>query len=231
LNDSTNIEAEIASSFRFPTVSELLFSGETPRGTTIGNAELEPEESIGYQLSLSHNFSSTLTSSLSAYLYNINNYIERVTRADESRTFKNTDSVQIKGIEFTTNWQPNEQFNTSIGLQWQQGKNTLNQTVDDSLPAAIKWAFQWDPPHKTLAKFSINNSINYRLSKNNAGPSEVYLTNALLWNTSFSYEWSQRIRMSFSVNNVLNENYKATADEDASFQPERTAGLQLKWFY
>lgn len=231
LTHSTQLNAEIASSFRFPTVSELLFSGETPRGTTLGNAALAAEESVGYQLSVSHRFSAELQISLSTYLYDIDNYIERFSIDSTTRTYKNTDNVTIKGVEVTTSWQPNDQFNTSIGLQWQQGKNGYNQTVDDGLPSAIKWAAVWSPEFKPLSGASLNSALTYRVNRGRAGPSETLLSKALLWNLALHYKLLKRVELSLSVINVLNENYKASADEDASFQPERMGSIQLKWFY
>ncbi len=234
VNEHTKISAEVASSYRFPTVSELLFAGETPRGTTIGNDQLKAEDSLGYQLSVSHRLSSTFQTRFNAYWYDIDHYIERYALNSTTRSYRNTDKVTIKGIEITTNWQPSNQFNTSFGVQWQRGTNALNQTVDDGLPMALKWAFSWTPDAlNSLGKtgFSIDSSASYRFSRKRFGSSEIPLSKALLWNIAAKYQLSQRYELSLSVINVLNEHYKASADEDAPYQPERTTNIQLKWFY
>ena len=231
LSNNTHVKVEIASSFRFPTVSELLFSGETPRGLTIGNPNLKSEESMGYQLSFSHQFSPTLHTNLSTYYYDINDYIERITLNDESKTYQNSENVKIKGIEFNTTWQPSKQFNTSVGMQWQQGKNQLNETVDDGLPSAIKWAFEWRPVDHYFDRFSVSNSINYRFNRTKVGSSETELADVLLWNLAINYTLVPKVELSLVINNMLNKNYRASADEDAPFQPERTGIIKFKWFY
>lgn len=242
VNDSTKIIAEVASSFRFPTVSELLFSGETPRGNTQGNTALLSEKSMGYQLSLTHQFSPTIEGRVNTYLYDIENYIERVTLANtnpEIRSYLNADNATIKGVELLATWQASAQFNSSIGLQWQQGKNDQNKIVDDGLPAAIKWLWQWSfakgSPEisalTALSGLSITNNITYRFQRSRFGPSETELPKALIWNTAARLMLDKSTEVTLSVSNVMNENYKASSDEDAAFQPKRALNIDLTWHY
>ncbi|WP_426358160.1 TonB-dependent receptor [Pseudocolwellia sp. HL-MZ19] len=237
--NNTQLSAEIASSFRFPTVSELLFSGETPRGNTQGNPDLLSEKSMGYQLSLTHQFSPTIEGKINTYLYDIENYIERLTLSVDDGTgnneditgYKNSENVTIKGVELLATWQASQQFNSSLGLQWQQGKNQNNETVDDGLPAAIKWLFQWSPEVKGLNDFSIINNMSYRFTRNSFGPSEIELSKRLIWNTTASFKFNKQSEVALSVLNLMNENYKASSDEDAPFQPKRSIDLTFTWFY
>jgi iron complex outermembrane receptor protein len=240
VSDSTKYIAEIASSFRFPTVSELLFSGETPRGNTQGNAALLSEKSMGYQLSLTHQFSPKIEGRINTYQYDIENYIERITLANTASDIKsyiNSDNATIKGVELMATWQASSQFNSSIGLQWQQGKNDQNKTVDDGLPTAIKWLWQWSEQlsHikwlKAFNSLSITNNMAYRFQRNDVGPSEVKLPQALIWNSALTLKLNQEFELALSVFNVMNENYKASADENAPFQPKRSLNLDLTWYY
>ncbi len=237
--NNTQLSAEIASSFRFPTVSELLFSGETPRGNTQGNPDLLSEKSMGYQLSLTHQFSPTIEAKINTYFYDIENYIERLTlsiddgngNTEDITGYKNSENVTIKGVELLTTWQASQQFNSSLGLQWQQGENQNNETVDDGLPAAIKWLFQWSPEVRGLEDFSIINNMTYRFTRNRFGPSELELSKALIWNTTASFKFNKQSEVALSVLNLMNENYKASSDEDAPFQPKRSIDLTFTWFY
>lgn len=239
VNNQTSISVELASSFRFPTVSELLFSGETPRGLTQGNPNLLPENSVGYQLSLTHKFSPTIESKISTYLYNIENYIERTTDTINKGTedelaitgYINTDQVTIKGAELLVTWQASNTFDSSLGMQWQQGKNQNNSTVDDGLPMAIKWAFTWSPLIKKVNGFAMTSQVNYRFKRNSNGPSEIKLTKALIWNSTMSFALNNHTKVAISLLNVMNENYKSSSDEDAPFQPKRALDLTFTWFY
>jgi len=239
MSDNTVISTEIASSFRFPTVSELLFSGETPRGSTQGNPDLLSEKSIGYQLSLTHQFSETIEGKINTYLYDIENYIERITfTADDGlgneqdiTGYINSENVTIKGVELFATWHASNQFNSSLGLQWQQGKNQNNTTIDDGLPTAIKWMWHWSPEVKYLNGLTVINNMNYRFNRNIFGPSEVELSKALIWNTTASFKLNKQTEVAFSALNLMNENYKASSDEDAPFQPKRAFELTFTWFY
>jgi len=231
VTDQTNINVEVASSFRFPTVSELLFSGETPRGNTQGNSELLSEKSRGYQLSLDHQFTSSVTGKINTYLYNVEDYIERITLDSGSQSYRNTDYVKIKGVELLASWQLSPQFNSSLSLQWQQGKNKKNETVDDGLPAAVKWSWQWEPNIMNMSDIILTNNMVYRFQKNQFGPSEIALEKTLLWNSSLQYTLSAQSQIKLSIVNIMNENYKASSDEDAPFQPKRSWNIAFTWFY
>jgi len=76
-NQHHQLSGEVATAFRFPSVSELFFSGETPRGNTQGNSELEPEESLGFQLNYRFKLNEQLSLLANSYFYLVDNYIER----------------------------------------------------------------------------------------------------------------------------------------------------------
>gem|GEM_PF-803098 len=248
VNSSTNVIAEVASSFRFPTVSELLFSGETPRGNTLGNTRLLSEKSMGYQLSLTHQFSPKIEMRINTYLYNIENYIERVTAKNikqasdgniSTKSYVNSNSATIKGAELLTSWQASTQFNTSLGLQFQQGTNDQKKTIDDGLPTAIKWQWQWSPTEwspeisilKALSELTITNNITYRFQRSRFGPSETKLPKALIWNTAAKVSLNKSTEVTLLVSNLLNQNFRASLDEDAAFQPERAIAIDFTWYY
>lgn len=80
--------AELGTAYRLPTLSELYFSGETPRGTVQGNSLLAPEETIGSQVTLSRQ-SDNLVFELSSFYNRVEDYIERVRADDGSLTYQN----------------------------------------------------------------------------------------------------------------------------------------------
>ena len=214
---------QIANAFRFPSVSELFFSGETPRGNTQGNPELTPEQSIGLQLSFNHHFSDNFSTTLNAYHYKIDDYIERYT-LDNTRYYRNSPSVTIKGFELINHWAINQQWQTSIGLQWQQARDVNNNTVDDGIPKALKWSLNWQNE-----QFTIRQQLTYQFKDSDIGPSEQVQASEIIWQVTGDYQVNDHVTLTLSILNVTDNRYKASSDEDAAFQPERTVNISGLW--
>jgi len=99
------------------------------------------------------------------------------------------------------------------------------------LPTALKWSLNYQPNSAMLSQFSFNNQLNYRFEKPAFGPGEQALGNALIWHSSIKYAASNSMDVTLSVINLTNGNYRASADEDAAWQPERSVSLKWQWFY
>lgn len=225
LNNTTSIAFQLANAFRFPTVSELFFSGETPRGNTQGNSELAPEKSIGAQLSLKHKFNDSINMAFNAYHYDIKDYIERY-KLNGVRTYRNNQKVNISGYEITSEWQISQQWQSALGFQWQQARDENNMPVDDSIPKTLKWALTWQQ-----GDLSISQQFNYQLSKTDVGPSELPQTSHLVWNLTADYQVNSQFSLKTSLLNITNRLYKSSLDEDAAYQPERTLNISGLWHF
>lgn len=223
LSKNTSMSFQVANAFRFPTVSELFFSGETPRGNTQGNSELTPETSIGVQFSLTHSVNDNFRTSINSYHYKIDDYIERYTQ-DSVRRYRNNQQVTIRGLELTSHWQINQHWQSTFGFQWQQGQDEDNNTVDDGLPTAIKWSLNWQND-----SISIRQQLSYQFSEKQVGASEIARENELSWHTKVDYQVNNNLLLSVSVINLTDNLYKASSDEDAAYQPERTLSFKGVW--
>ena len=223
ISTDSSASLQIANAFRFPSVSELFFSGETPRGNTQGNPELTPEQSIGLQLSFNHHFSDNFSTTLNAYHYKIDDYIERYT-LDNTRYYRNSPSVTIKGFELINHWAINQQWQTSIGLQWQQARDVNNNTVDDGIPKALKWSLNWQNE-----QFTIRQQLTYQFKDSDIGPSEQVQASEIIWQVTGDYQVNDHVTLTLSILNVTDNRYKASSDEDAAFQPERTVNISGLW--
>lgn len=231
INQRHQLSAEIANAFRFPSVSELLFSGETPRGNTQGNAELLPEESIGFQINYQYKFTRQFSLLANSYIYQVDNYIERYQFDDQTRSYRNNPQVKITGFELTASWQVNQSLKSKLSYQWQQGQDINEQTIDDGLPTALKWSLDYQLASGPLSQFSFSNQLNYRFENKTFGPSEKPLANTLIWHSSIKNNIADNVELSFSILNLTNQSYQASADEDAPWQPERSILLKWQWFY
>lgn len=225
VSPSTQLSFQVANAFRFANVSELFFTGETPRGNTQGNISLKPEKSIGHQLTVKHIFNPIVSASIKAYHYKIDDYIERYT-ADNVRYYRNNEQVKITGFELDTQWNINSTWQSSFGLQWQQAYDSDNNTVDDSIPKALKWSLAWQND-----RLAVTQQIQYQFSQSDVGRSELPRESALTWNISVNYQMTKAINMRLSVTNITDNLYRASSDEDAAFQPKRTINITGTWHF
>ena len=231
LSPDTSLEGEVAKGFRFPTVSELFFSGETPRGTTVGNPLLQPEETISYQIFISHQLNAQWKVKLNTYLYDVDNYIERFNFNDGARGFRNTEKARIEGVEFTLIWDKDDSLHSSLSYQYQRGETRQDEYLDDIQAPALKWRTHWHPEYLMNGKLAINSSIKYRFEKNKIGPSELQLDDELIWHLSAVYEYSDQTSFSLDVTNLTDASYVASADDQAPLQPERSISFSFKRFF
>lgn len=222
-NSSTELSAEFANGFRFPTASELFFSGETPRGNTQGNSALKPETSIGFELGLVHRFNRAIFISFSAYLYNIDDYIKRYT-LDDVRYYQNDNLVKMRGTELSFNYEVSHSLSLKATLQKQWATDSNSQQIDDSVPSAIKLWARWQNNN-----WSVTNQVLYQFSRGHVGPSELEQPSELVIDSSLTYQVNKHLNIALAVNNITNNLYTASADEDAPYQSERTASLTAIW--
>lgn len=225
ISADSSLSMQLANAFRFPTVSELFFSGATPRGNTQGNSTLSAEQSIGIQLSLSHQLRPDFSSRFNAYHYNIADYIERYT-LDDVRYYRNSQQVTIRGFELINHWAINQQWQTSLALQWQQARDANNNTVDDGMPKALKWSLNWQNN-----RFKLRQQLSYQFETSDIGPSEQAQNSEFIWHIMADYQLSDNAALSMSVLNLTDNSYQASRDEDAAFQPERTVNISGQWHF
>ena len=222
-SQNTSVSLQVANAFRFPTVSELFFAGETPRGNTQGNSALSPEKSVGLQFSLAHNFSPNFKTTFNGYHYVIDDFIERYT-LDNVRYYRNNQQVKIQGFELTNSWQISQHWLSSFSFQWQQGRDENNNTLDDGIPKALKWSLNWQNEN-----VNIRQQLSYQFSKRDTGPSELAQKSELIWHTQVDYQATKNLMLTLSVINLTDNLYKASIDEDAAYQPERSINVSGTW--
>jgi outer membrane receptor protein involved in Fe transport len=226
---TTNINIAVANAFRFPTISELFFSGETPRGNIQGNPLLLPEKSIGLQFDLNYQIFNNVRWLTSAYYYQVDNYIERYKLASNNaiRSYRNNAEVIIKGVELKADWQTTDSLNMLLSYQKQWAKDIENNTVDDALPEELNWRMNWFP--SAIKGLNVENHLSYQFKKTTFGPSEQALTAEWKWNINVNYKMSEQHNLNIAFINLTNNEYFTSADEDAPFHPERSIAFTWQW--
>lgn len=168
INDQKNLKEPTACQyFSLSHCKRNSFAGETPRANTQRNNELTPEKSIGLQFSLTHNVSENFAMSFNGYHYKFDDYIERYTQ-NIVRRYRNNQQVTLKGLELTSHWQINQQWQPTFAFQWQQGQDDDNNIIDDGIPSAFKWSLNWQND-----SVSIRQQLSYQFSQQHVGKSEI----------------------------------------------------------
>ena len=221
-----SLQAELASGFRFPTLTELYFDGQTPRGTTQGNPNLKPEESMGLQLFATYTVTEDLTLDLSTYYYQMDNYIERYSVDDTTLSYRNLFEAEISGVETTLNWSPSSRWLHMLSFQWQQGEDKQNQTLSDLQAPQWRWNMHW-----FYDSFTVKNELSYRAKKTKYSAEEQALQSLLTWNVSLTTALSSSTHITLWANNLLDRVAPTSADEDAPDIIGRNLGIKFSYHF
>lgn len=216
---------KIANGFRFATLSERFFTGETPRGKTLGNPHLRPEIAINHEIG-AHYTKDVLGIQLAVYQNKIDNYIERYRLNPKLTSYRNLPSAQLYGAEFQLNWAATPQWQNSIGMHWQGSADQHNQPIEDvsatQLQAAMSYQLDWH-------KFELQHR--FRLKQVDVAASEVSQPSAATWDLAYRYSPISKMSFGISIKNITNKLYQATADMDADWQPGRQFNVDLRWIF
>ena len=226
LSDNLVLHAEFGTGFRFPTLSELYYNGLTPRGNTVGNPDLESEKSSGGQFTLDYSFTNNLHFNLQTYYYALDDYIERFRLENDDRTFRNLDEATIKGFETSIKWQMNDELSHEIAYQQQSGRDKQRQYLADILGSRIDIKTLWQ-----LEEWSISNLIQYGLTQDQVGDGESELDSYVKWSLSAGWNVTADAKISLYGKNLLDEDIRAAADEDAPQRQGRHFGLKFDYLF
>ncbi len=205
-----SVQTELATGFRFPTLTELYFDGQTARGTTTGNPNLAPEKSKGIQVSATLSPSQNVELNIATYYYRMDNYIERYSVNENIVSYRNLDNADISGLESSVRWTPSEHWSHDLSFQWQQGEDQQNNALSDLQAPLWQMSTQWQN-----GDFVINNALAYRIKKHRFSAEEQKLASLLTWNLSLITSLSSATDLTIWGNNLLDRAAPTTADEDA----------------
>ncbi|WP_448211267.1 TonB-dependent receptor plug domain-containing protein [Colwellia sp. MEBiC06753] len=227
-NHQQTVSAEWATGFRFPTLSELYFEGETPRGTTLGNPLLKPEQSQGVQLrwQLTTKGEQHWQIAAEAYYYQLDNYIERYNIDDDIRSYRNLERADIYGGEVVAQWQSQNHLAMKWTFQWQQGQDQQDTPLADLIPAQLSWESMWQ-----WRDVDISNRFIWQFEQSDIGAGENEREGKFAWNIAGQKQLTPDLSLSIYGNNLLDKLAYTSADEDAPLQQGRTLGVKLNYLF
>lgn len=224
LTSSLMLVANIANGFRYPTLSERYFNGQTPRGTLKGNQGLVAETSVGSELAFNWQASESVTIYTTLFDYDLDNYIERYRLSDDIFSFRNLPVGVLRGLETQLLWYVNDGLEHQLSYQYQYGDDGLGNPLADVAPKRLSWRAKWQ-----LGDLSLQQSLIHYSSQRDVATSEIGRDSATVWSLSMEYQVNSRQTVSLIIHNVNNQSYYGSLDENAALQPGRNASLVVNW--
>ena len=213
---------ELGSAYRLPTLSELYFDGETPRGRLLGNNALQSEETVGAQITLLYDVGDTAFE-MTASANRVDRYIERILLSDGLESYRNLENGDLWSIDGQIDRRNNNTEHT-LSWQWQRGESSTGETIADLPPPSVRYATSW-----RHSSYALGMDLRYRFSRNRSGPGELALGSAMIFGVSAEWMINPEWTVKTSVTNGLNKNYRTSAALQAPFDLGRAINVKIDW--
>ncbi len=210
-----------SSAYRTPSLTELYFKGQTPRGLVLGNDKLSSEQANNIEMELAYRKNNT-DFSLLVFSQHIQHYIERVEVSNELLQYQNIGRGHIYGISYNSGWQVTPETEIRLSGHRLKGVDQHHQPLLDINPEEHHLSV-----HFFKEKFTYSMQINYRARKTDFAIGEQALSSATTLSLGLSYQLSAELNSEITISNLTNENYRLSADELAPWATERNIQLSL----
>ena len=209
ITPSISVFGSIGRAFRFPSLSELFYSGITGRSAVIGNPLLKPESSLNIDAGLKM-ATRKLNMGVYVFTYDVKQMIERYLTTNNIYTYDNIMKGRIYGSEVEIQYSPVSHLDIFGNGFYFKGKNVDDDVAINDVPA---------PRIQVGTRVYIDRflgEINYihSFKKSDPGPAELANKSFGLLNFKGSYHFSSSIAITMKLSNILNKTYYPNADPD-----------------
>jgi iron complex outermembrane receptor protein len=214
---------QVARGFREPALSDRYFAGITGRGFVEGNPDLEPETSL--QLDLSAQRTGAMSRiGIFAYLYRIENLIERFRDTDDVFRFRNRGEQEIRGVEVEWDVDWGSALAARFTGTWVRGEILDDGSDPNDIPApSIKGAVYGQP----WERLSWRGAYSYFFRDDHPGSTEAVRPSYGVLDASVGFAVRPGFEVRLVLGNLLDEAYPASADDDTVIAPGRSTVLLL----
>lgn len=194
ISSASNLFASAATAFRIPTANERFGFG--------GNPDLEPEESLSYELGINHRLGQAHKFNLSIYRNEIDNMIQWVLTSPPFVGYnQNIDKARIDGIELGYDFEQGPWL-LHLGGNWQDPVDKTSDTrllrrADYSINARAFYSF---------GNWQIGSDLLYTGDRDDFGG--ITLDSYTLVNLDASYQLNQNWQLFGKVENLFGEDYE-----------------------
>jgi len=222
-----SILGNVGQSFRFPSVSELFYTGLTGRGTVFGNPDLTPEKSLNFDLGFRY-----LHEKFFASIYGFNNSIRGMIQkyggiVEEEYFYRNLTSGRIYGIEGEFYFSLMKDVELFINFHHMEGKEKgTNAALNYIPPSRLTFWGKYSP-----GKFWVEPRITLSSAVNDPGPLEIVTDGYVLFDTIFGFKVNNNLRFVAIAQNILDQTYRASADEAGVDAPGRGFVFKAKYSF
>jgi iron complex outermembrane receptor protein len=218
----------VSSAFRNPSLTERFFAGETPRGTVLGSTQLETEQALNKQLTVAYS-AKHIQGSIEVFHQKIDNYIERITLAEDILQYANLDSATIEGVSYQVSWQSQDSIlDARLSGMWIKGKDesegNVGGTIADipannqRLDVGVNW--------QATRFFTV---LSYRASKTNIADGERALSDVITLDIGANWQLSEDMQLQASWSNFTNQHFYTSADDKAAFAQGESVQLAITY--
>ncbi|MCK4646547.1 MAG: TonB-dependent receptor [Candidatus Aminicenantes bacterium] len=217
--------ANLGRSFRFPTMSELFYTGLTGRGTVLGNVDLKPERSVNLDLGFRY-FHKKFYASIYGFRNSVSDLIQKYSGAGEDEYYyRNLTRGHITGIEGEFYFWLIENCELFINFHHMVGREKNTDASLNHVPASrLTFWIKFSP-----GKFWAEPKITFAAHRKDPGPLEIEIKGYTLVDAIFGYEFNHNLTLLAIAQNVLNKTYRLSADEKGVDAPGR--GIVFKISY
>lgn len=217
------LAANLGTGLRFPSLSERFFTGTTGRGEVISDVDLDPERSVSADAGVRY-FGERLFVAAYAFRNEIDDYVERIQLEPGVRTFVNLTSGTLTGLEVNGFLQATDALRLSWNGQAIDGEDDRGGPLADVPPSRLALQAEW-----RRGRWALQGRLQHRLEKDDPASGEKPVPAADVLSAALSYEVREGFRLSVTGDNLLDETYLPSADEQSVPAPERSIGLAVTW--
>ena len=218
-----NLTAQVSRGFRDPTLSDRYFRGPSGRGFITGNPDLEPEQSLQYDVGSRYTIGRTQMGA-SFYHYRITDLVERYSTETDFFFFRNQGRARIRGVELEA------RSELAYGLAVEGGMNISRGTaletdtqLDDIAPDTVFAIVRKDFGDRAFAQMRAS----FTADDGRPGPSEVEAPGAHVVDLSGGWRFNRTFELRAIVRNLFDDDYYASPDPRWVYAPGRSASVTL----
>lgn len=214
----------VSSAFRNPSLTERFFSGETPRGTVLGDPELDTEQALNTQVTVAHT-ARQLQGSVELFYQQVDHYIERMMLSAEVLQYANLAQATITGASYQLNWQSQDNtVDAGLSGTWIQGEDNAGNPLAD-IPAQTQ-RLNVGMQQQDMRFFTV---LAYRAAKSAFAAGEQALDDVVTLDIGARWQVNARTQLQASWTNLTNQHYPTSADDKAAFAQGKSLQLALTY--
>jgi outer membrane receptor protein involved in Fe transport len=219
LGNKLEFRASLSSGIRFPSLSELYYTGTTGRGQVIGNPELIPERSLGAEASLRWATRRVVVTGV-IFHNEIDDYIERI--GTDLLSFINETSGTIQGLELHGVSRLTAEWTLDFGGHAMRGEDSGGRPLADTPPDEIFLGGAYE-----TGRWSVDARLAWRAARDRFASGEKPIPSATLLSATVRYRWAARWEAALSGTNMLDQSYFRSADRKAPMAAGRGIGIGI----